>query len=90
MTIYKRLPRKLKKGIKSLRPGQVRSKWQRKVYNRFFKTVINPLSAPGIIELPGKIVLNRPELDHLAQFAYDDPVADNLVDACVEMIEKLN
>lgn len=39
MTKYKRLPRKLKKGIRSLRSCRPRSKWQRKAYNCFFKNV---------------------------------------------------
>lgn len=39
MTIYKRLPRKLKKGIRSLRSCRPRSKWQRKAYNCIFKPV---------------------------------------------------
>lgn len=103
MTLSKRLPRKLKKGLRSLRSCRPRSKWQRKAYNCFFKTVktlaeierlhqsfleslpsaglvvaaacdknfpkgkgkigyINPLSAPGIIKVPGEIVMNRPEM----------------------------
>lgn len=39
MTMYKRLPRKLKKGIRSLRSCRPRSKWQRKAYNCIFKPV---------------------------------------------------
>lgn len=100
MTVYKRLPRKLKKGIRSLRSCRPRSKWQRKAYNRFFKTVetlaeierlhqsfleslpsgglVSPLSSPGIIELPGEIVLNRPEIVRLEHLIYDDPAIPSI------------
>ena len=127
MTKYKRLPRKLKKGIRSLRSCRPRSKWQRKAYNRFFKTVktlaeierlhqnfleslpsaglvvaaacdrnfpkgkgkigcINPLSAPGIIELPGEIVLNCPEIVRLEHIINDTPVIDSIAKTTASQI----